>query len=381
MPDLERLREQGILNLDEAFRNEILDAYNKRAPSYRRIGRFTLVRHELPRTRLGKLRRFMLESYAGAPGTAGGKEQAEPDLPEYEVLKEYLRSLAEKPVRPDDHIELDLALDSLAKVALIGWMGSVFGIKMSEKDLMEHPTVRALAEFAAARKTDFRAAGADWGDLLTGDEGEELPRSGLLHMLLRFASKLAMRLYFRVKVRGMGNLPEPPFIIAPNHQSVADGLLVGNSIPLRKMRRTFFFAKEKHFRRSLRRYFARHSNIITMNIDLDLRGALRKMASVLRRGHGVIVFPEGTRTRDGSLGSFKKTFAVLSREMDVPVVPVAIVGAWEALPRGSRLPRWLAPIGVNFLPPVRPEGMTADQIRDRVRERIAEFLRSASKAG
>jgi long-chain acyl-CoA synthetase len=98
------------------------------------------------------------------------------------------------------------------------------------------------------------------------------------------------------------------------------------------------------------------------------------MAAVLRRGQGIVVFPEGTRTRDGSLGTFKKTFAILSREMDVPVVPVAIRGAFEALPRGSRLPRFRAPIRIDFLPPVLPGALSYEELTDQVRARIAARL-------
>jgi long-chain acyl-CoA synthetase len=376
LPNFERLRERGILNLEEAFRWEILDAYNKRVPSYRRIKDFTLVRAELPKTRLGKLRRFQLPEAAASQARERQERPSapEPETAEYQAIRDFLAREKGKAVRADDHIEIDLDLDSLDKITLIAFMGSVFGLEMTEPELNANPTVRGLADYAVARRTRFESEETEWGAILRERTEEDLPASGLLHRLLKHSISIGLRVWFRVRVSGLEHLPEGPFIIAPNHQSAADGFLAAVFLPDRTLRRTFFFAKEKHFQIGWRQFLARRSNIITMNIDLDLRGALRKMAAVLRRGQGIVVFPEGTRTRDGSLGTFKKTFAILSREMDVPVVPVAIRGAFEALPRGSRLPRFRAPIRIDFLPPVLPGALSYEELTDQVRARIAARL-------
>ncbi len=370
LPDLAVLRRKGILNIGQAFRMEILDAYNRAVPPYRRLLRFDLVNEELPRTRLGKLKRYLLPGLA-AGGGAPKAAAEEPDLTEYRALHDYLQRQAEKPVHPDDHIEIDLGLDSLDKVALLAWMGAALGVAMSEKELMHHPTVRQLALFSAGNRTRIEPEEADWGAILARKDDLVLPRSGRLHLVLKHAAGAAARLYFRIGVEGIGNLPEPPFIFAPNHQSVADGVLTSVALPDRILRRTFFFAKDKHFQGRLLAWLAVRTNILVVNIDLDLRLALGKMAEVLRRGNNLIIFPEGTRTRDGALGNFKKTFAILAREIGVPVVPVSIKGAFEALPRNSVLPRFSAPLSISFLPPVRPEGLSYEEIRDEVRNRIA----------
>ena len=74
------------------------------------------------------------------------------------------------------------------------------------------------------------------------------------------------------------------------------------------------------------------------------------------------------------MGRFKKTFAILSRELNVPIVPVAIKGAFEALPRGSLIPRPLKNIQVKFLSPVYPEGHTYDSLNELVFQKVSAEL-------
>jgi long-chain acyl-CoA synthetase len=71
------------------------------------------------------------------------------------------------------------------------------------------------------------------------------------------------------------------------------------------------------------------------------------------------------------VGDFKKAFAILSRELDVPVVPVSIKGAFEALPRGSKIPRPFKKIMVKFHQPVYPENHSYDSLTDQVYQKLA----------
>jgi long-chain acyl-CoA synthetase len=103
-----------------------------------------------------------------------------------------------------------------------------------------------------------------------------------------------------------------------------------------------------------------------MDLNKDLKESLQKLAEILRKGKNIIIFPEGTRSRDGKLGSFKKAFAILSRELNVPIVPVSIKGAFEALPKGKILPRPWKKIDVKFHQPVFPENQDYEAISEKV---------------
>ena len=87
------------------------------------------------------------------------------------------------------------------------------------------------------------------------------------------------------------------------------------------------------------------------------------------------VFHSGTRTKTGELGDFKKTFAILSCELNIPIVPVSLKGAFEALPRGSRFPKPFTKVEVDFLPPIYPEGHTYDTLAQQVQTQIELFQR------
>ena len=134
-------------------------------------------------------------------------------------------------------------------------------------------------------------------------------------------------MYFRFKGDGQENLPDTPCIIAPNHQSYYDGLFVASLLQNRFLKKTYFYAKEKHIKNPLVRFFADRNNIIVIDINSGLKESIQKLAEVLKKGKNIMIFPEGTRSVDGSLGNFKKLFAILSKELNVPVIPVTINGA------------------------------------------------------
>ena len=116
-----------------------------------------------------------------------------------------------------------------------------------------------------------------------------------------------------------------------------------------------------------------------MDINKDLRQSLQKMATALHNGKNIIIFPEGTRSKDGTLGNFKKTFAILSKELNIPVIPVAINGSFEVMPRGSSMPRFFSRVSVKFLQPVYPVNASYDSLNQSVRELVAENLQRKFK--
>ena len=90
-----------------------------------------------------------------------------------------------------------------------------------------------------------------------------------------------------------------------------------------------------------------------------------------------MIFPEGTRTRDGQLGRFKDVFSILSCELQVPIIPVAIQGGYEAMPRGTFIPKPFHKISVNFLPAIPPKNHSYESLSDEVKNNIAEKLKNS----
>ena len=373
LPNFAQMKEEGVLNIEEHLRWHVVDKYNRKASPYKRLLKITIVKEPLPKTRLGKIKRHEMDQLMLGQDRERAAVQ-EPDTEQYRAIRDYLASQSRQPVHPDDHLEIDLALDSLEKVALQTFLEAAFGVAFSEQDLIESCTPAKLAERVSERSTSLTATAVKWGEILREKVAVTLPKSGFLHIWINRAARVLLRTCFRLRGKGVENVPEGPCILAPNHQSLMDGLLVSTFLGKGTLRKTYFYAKAEHIRRWWLRFLARTNNVIVTDINRDLKESLQKVAAALKSGRNVIIFPEGTRSRDGSLGAFKKTFAILGQELNVPIVPIAIQGAYEAMPAGRWLPKAFRPINVTFLPPVYPKDETYDALAQRVQAAVAGQL-------
>ena len=376
-PDLTAARQAGVTNVEEAIRDTVVNRHNGSVPAYRKITAVTIVPDELPRTRLGKLRRFMLPELTTRTVPEVQVKESEPDSRVYREIKQYLSREKDTPVWPSADLEMDLGLDSMDRVSLQAWLEDRFGASPDDEQWSNLRTVQQLTD-AMAVSVDSGVAGETMDD--SDQAGGDLPRSSLFHRSMRLLSRMWLKLYFRVKVDGLEKLPDTPFILAPNHQSMLDALLATTWLPREKFRNTFFFAKYKHFRSGWRRFLARRSNVIRVDINKGLRHSVNKLGEALKSVHNLIIFPEGTRSRDGRIQACKKTFAQLSKEFKVPVVPVAIKGAFEAFPPNRWIPRPRR-ITVSFLEPVMPDPRDMQRILEEVEEAIRSRLQSEIPCG
>lgn len=376
LPDFARVRAAGTLNLEEHLRWEVLDSFNKTVAPHKKILQFTVVKQELPRTRMGKLRRFALPAMVTSESqeAKAARHAAFQEYPEYATISQFLAHRLDRPVWPDDHLEIDLGMDSLDKVELLVFLKESFGLAITEQELLDCQGVERLAAFVRDHKLKFAGEEVDWKRILIERPDSiraDMPRRWPFQGGVRLLGKLFFSLWFRFRHQGAANLPDRPCIIAPNHQSFLDGFLVAAAMPPGQFKRTCFYAKAKHFSSGWRRFVARHNNVIVSDVNKDLTLSIQKIAEALASGKNVIVFPEGTRSRDGRIGPFKDLFAIISRELDVPVVPVAISGAFDALPHGGWLPKWRQPISVSILPAVEPGSLDYGTLRTQVHEAIA----------
>jgi long-chain acyl-CoA synthetase len=109
-------------------------------------------------------------------------------------------------------------------------------------------------------------------------------------------------------------------------------------------------------------------------MDARLYGALQLSAYVLRKGKILCVFPEGTRSRDGSIKEFKKGVGIIARELNIPVIPVAIKGTYEMLAPGKRFPRPVK-VTVSFGKPIYPGDLDYDGIVKKLYEEVVGLLK------
>ena len=132
------------------------------------------------------------------------------------------------------------------------------------------------------------------------------------------------------------------------------------------------------FGKGFMRTLARWWRVVVVDPDANLIPAMRAGASGLRRGHVLILYPEGERSIDGEPKIFKKGAAILSIHMQVPIVPVAIEGFYEVWPRGKRFQKF-APLQMTFgdaiYPP--PEAEASEEAYEgligEVKRRVVEM--------
>lgn len=372
-PDFIMLKNNDITDA-QAYFDDIVSEFNKTASSYRKINKVFVSKEELPKTRLSKIQRYKLAEFSHNP-TDKTKTQ-EPDSEDYKILKNYLVKLKEQDIHPEDTFDYDLALDSLDKVNLIVFVQNSFGIELDTDQLSDLNSVLKLSEYVTDNKTKTEIEEINWTKILQEKLDINLPQNWLTYTLFVKLSKPFMHLYFRIKSEGKENLPDSPCIIAPNHQSYFDGLFISMFLKNRHLRKTVFYAKEKHIRQRWLKFIANRHGIIIMDINKDLKQSIQKMAAALKKGKNIMIFPEGTRSKDGSLGKFKQTFAILSRELNVPVIPVAIKGASDALPRGKKIPRPWKKVTIKFLKPIYPEQQSFDSLRDKVYNKVLAHIKS-----
>ncbi|TLX78391.1 long-chain fatty acid--CoA ligase [Labilibacter sediminis] len=360
--------------LKQQIKWAVFDDYNQNCASYKKVMDFTLIDGELPRTRLGKIRRFKLQELENVEEIES-HDTVEVDSKEFKVIAEYLQAEKGKIIQPHYHLEMDLGMDSLDKVSMQVFLKSTFGVSIEPGELVKFKSVLALSEYIEKHRSKIEVEKIDWTKILKEKVHISLPKTWFTGRAFVKTSKLFFSLYFRLKAKGVKNIPDTPCIIAPNHQSYFDGLFVASFLKNKTIKNTYFYAKEKHIRKAWLKFLANRNHIIIMDLNKDLKESIQKMGEALKKNKNLIIFPEGTRTINGHLGDFKKTFAILSRELNVPIVPVSIKGAYDALPKGSWFPKPFKKVMVEFLEPVLPESNSYDHITEVVYNKIANQQR------
>ena len=365
----------GIEAAETIIRDTAVLPYNRSAATYKRIIRIALTTEDLPRTRVGKLKRYHLAAYLENIS----RRKAEPPKPEpnsktYAELKEMLSGQISMPVSADSHMEMDLGLDSLGKISIQCYVKENCGVDVTERDFEKYPTLRQFAEYVEKnRNSSFepQLKNITWANIINALPRPKLQKPHFFHFATISFFRTLMKLFYRVRYSGLENIESgEPLIIAPNHQSYLDGAFAVAPFTKTQIYKTYFFAKlRKILKGGFLRTFAERSNVVIMDINDNVSESIRKLAEALRQGDRVVIFPEGTRTKDGSVSEFRSTFAILAKEMNVKVVPVAIRGAYEALKPGATFPKFGSDIFVHYLKPMSiREGETYEIFCKRVRE-------------
>jgi long-chain acyl-CoA synthetase len=384
VPNFDILRQKKIVNAKEVIRFDI-EGLSQEIASTKRIGSYEIWQQDLPRTSTRKLKRFEIEKLVKANQTRKAFDDSDlsadqpltaeeitwldqPDVQEaLQIIRDASRS-APPTLRPAYNLELDLGLDSMQRVELLSRLEEQLGRNVEESQLAEIYTVKHLVDAvlqsaaSGAGTPETRPAFAGWKSILAEepDRNEVLslvrpqPISDVFWYLFSRLVQLIAVDRFHLRVQGIEKLPKSgPYILCSNHQSYLDPLALASVLPAPIFSRLFAVGTSEIFGKGFMLRLARSLRIVVVDPDANLIPAMRAGAFGLRQGRPLMLYPEGERSIDGTPRTFKKGAAILSIHLQVPIVPIAIDGFYEAWPRNKSF-QGFTPLKMAFGDPMLP---------------------------
>ena len=369
VPDLLECRKQGITNI-KAYIKNIVEDYNLTVHNYEKILDYKLYEEELPKTRVGKLRRFMLpELYLKT--NVKKKKVEEPDNEVYKLLKDYIKKLKGIEAQPEENLELEIGMDSLDIVEFFAYVENSFGIQLDEEKFSEISNLKSLSEYINEKATKIESGEVDWKKIIEAAPPVE-EKNRWATRVLRPLFDLTIKLYFRLKRVNRDKLSDKPQIFVSNHQSFIDSLVLGSLLPAGILYNTVFLAIDWYFKKGILKLLVSHGNVVLIDINKNIKKSVEEIAANVKAGKNVLIFPEGARTKDGKVAEFKKVFAIIAKELNVDVQCLGIKGAFEAYSRYMKFPK-PKKIEVAVLEKFKPEG-TYDEIVEKARNIIKNYV-------
>jgi len=193
-----------------------------------------------------------------------------------------------------------------------------------------------------------------------------------------------MSVYTARTVTGQEHLEEvePPVVFVANHSSHYDTPAILRALPGPWRRRTAVAAAADYFYAKRRLGWTVSLFFGTVPVARDGRGldddSTAHIKGLFEHGWSLVMFAEGTRSRDGSVGKLRSGAAVLAAQHDLALVPIHVSGSHDVMPVGRYWPKFQPgfkrhPVEISFGPPIRPEGEEhRSEVMDRVREHLEQ---------
>ncbi len=157
----------------------------------------------------------------------------------------------------------------------------------------------------------------------------------MFYSLIRAICWLILKIFWRMEVRGIENLPQTGgLIIASNHVSYLDPAVLAASLN----RKIYFIAKKEVFKNGFLSFILKNLNAISVDRENADILAFKRAINILREEKVLGIFPEGARSSDGELQELKLGTIKIAMKAGVPILPVGIIGTHKIYPRGIKFP-------------------------------------------
>jgi long-chain acyl-CoA synthetase len=306
-------------------------------------------------------------------------------------LYDLLAELTQKPrgsVTPQTRLAADLGIDSLLVAELAVALEKAGVAPPDEGRLAVLQTAGDLARALAKPRVPQRGAE------VARDEAkpeQEVPVPDAVAAAGRAAVEFFQRaLYgrlFELDVRGRSNVPPTgAFLVAANHSSHLDVGLVKMALGEEGKKLASLAARDYFFDNPWKRaWFGNFTNLVPIERRGSLKESLHTAVRTLETGYHLLIFPEGTRSADGTLQEFKPAIGYLAFAAGADILPVHLEGTHEAMPKGSFLPdpRKRKKLTVRIGPPLRLAELreaTQGMSRSAAHREVTRLVRLAIEA-
>ncbi len=325
---------------------EIVNEANAAIDDLHRITGYTLwPEHELPKTTTLKVKKFAVRERLKGKAESG-TTGTPPTGDRLTMLVAGVLGLPAEVVGEESFLVADLGLTSIARLELVTAIEQEFRIDLDDAAIGPQTKVGDVRGMISRREQVPPPRGLR---LWTSAPLFRWVRSladGILHRPL-LSLFVSLRTEGAERLAGLGG----PVIFVANHTSYLDQPCIMFSLPASVRYRCataawaeFFFVNfttmlQRFWKLSAFEYCSLVLGVFPLPQSSGFRGALCHMGRLTDRGMSLLVFPEGARSRDGSLQSFRQGLGIMVKELSLPVVPVAINGLETVLPVGARWPK------------------------------------------
>ncbi|MBN1930425.1 MAG: AMP-binding protein [Desulfobacterales bacterium] len=338
-PNKEVLMRMRSANIYQEIKFEI-ETIAQKLPSYQRVTRIELVDDELPKTSLGKIKRYKVAEMLKEKKNVFLEEPSEisGETPDPFITFVMDRLKLKKPPNIQSNLETDLGLDSLGKLEFFSAVEKRFAVKISDTQAVSLLTLRdiknlipqASAEEGEIKETllEQKIAVSPHPPLYEHVSLENNFFPTALRFFFHIIIKVLIKILFRAHLEGKKYLYDTPkpFIIAPNHNSLIDGLIIYGLFPFQIINRCFFLSLPMYFETFPLSLVQKIGRIILTGTQDTALKSLQYSYQVLSQKEIICVFPEGQRSVDGSIADPKKGIGYVAQLSQAPLIPVYISG-------------------------------------------------------
>jgi long-chain acyl-CoA synthetase len=321
----------------------VVESLNNDLPDYKRVRGFAVSMDELPKNSTKKILYNEINSLL-EQGVYQTDESDSPQLRDIfrpsnsreeqaaSLIKDYFRV---KSLMANQSLD-DFNMDSLGLIEFIVYLEKEMRIEINPEEFRRKQTVSELVIYISSLEETADKSVEKW--ILEGEYSfRPYPFFNPLHHLaIGFLGGMS-RLFWGIKAVNAHKLVLDNKIVVANHQSYLDMVWISYFVPWKYRKNVYATAKK---RLSFLRFVFPMFPVIFLD-DTNSIEVLKGGADILRQGKTLIIFPEGTRSQDGNIQSFRSGAAFLAKNLNIKIIPVSVKGGFEIWPRDKSLPHFI----------------------------------------